>query len=98
MNKALKTALWKTNEGQDPLAVENFWFSGLAWWLHTQLTELFCQSFSLVAEVNLSENFGDQACSRQKADQNARVELLPQNLTGLFLPSPKLQDSYCCSS
>lgn len=28
-----------------------FWFSGLAWWPHTQRTELFCQSFSLVLKL-----------------------------------------------
>lgn len=62
-------------------------------WPHPQRTVLFCQSFLLVVEINLGKKFGGQACSRGNADQNTTEELLAQNLTILFLPPPKLQDS-----
>lgn len=66
----------------------------LAWWPHPQRTVLFCQSFSLVVEINLGKKFGGQACSRGKADQNTTEELLAQNLTILFLP-PQTTGLFC---
>lgn len=95
--QGIKNRTLETNDGQDPLAVETLLVLRAGMVAAHPANWAFLPIFLLGAEVNLGENFGDQACSRRKADQNARVELLPQNLTGLFLPPPKLQDSYCCS-
>lgn len=68
--------LWKTNEGQNLWQWQTFQSSKLTQRPHTQRTVLFCQSFSLVVEINLGEKYGGQTCSRGKADQNTKEALL----------------------
>lgn len=79
-DEVFKTTLGKPVKVRTLWWWKTFWSFGLAQWPQTQRAVLFCRSFSLVAEINLGEKLGGQACSRGKSNRNTREELLAPNL------------------